>query len=181
MITQISKMITQIFLIFEYFSHLCNRFLIHVIRDFWIFSEISFVSSLTGKEKYILIILRRRRWGPWDGCSPMQPIARPVVRGDGPEQDVKLLVRMRRNRFRISWWFLRPAQLCPAFYLIFFWIFLSTFRGRLMFFLNLHWLRHINFIDSCPNQPFTTYLDLEKFVEKREWFIKRDPIWMVSF
>jgi hypothetical protein len=34
------KKITLIFLIFQWTSYLCNRFLIDVIRDFWIFSEI---------------------------------------------------------------------------------------------------------------------------------------------
>ena len=33
--------ITQIFMIFQYVSYLWNRFLIGVIRDFWVFSEIS--------------------------------------------------------------------------------------------------------------------------------------------
>jgi hypothetical protein len=35
------KMITQISMIFQCFSHLCNRFIIGVIRDFWALSEIS--------------------------------------------------------------------------------------------------------------------------------------------
>jgi hypothetical protein len=34
------KRITQIFLIFQCISYLCNRSLIDVIRDFWTFSEI---------------------------------------------------------------------------------------------------------------------------------------------
>ena len=36
-------MITQISMIFQYVSYLCNRLLIGVIRDFWTFSEISFL------------------------------------------------------------------------------------------------------------------------------------------
>jgi len=33
--------ITQIYLIFQWISYLCNRSLIVLIGDFWIFSEIS--------------------------------------------------------------------------------------------------------------------------------------------
>jgi len=52
-------MIAQIILVFQYISHLCNRFLIGVIRDFWTFSEIS-INRLDRFRKihYISVILK---------------------------------------------------------------------------------------------------------------------------
>jgi hypothetical protein len=38
LITQIKKMINQIFFVFNAF-HLCNRFIIYVIRDFGLFQK----------------------------------------------------------------------------------------------------------------------------------------------
>ncbi len=40
--TQIPKMITQVFTPFQCISNRCNPFVICVIRDFWVFSKISY-------------------------------------------------------------------------------------------------------------------------------------------